>query len=154
MVILMTDLPRNQLRLRFTDFVVDPHDPDIMRRTMDLEADVLTFEGDLVTFWLHGVETGSFPSSSLSAIELASITPPAPPRTYAVEEVRKQHGNAYQKWSHEDEELLVELHSAGHTITSLARHFARQPGAIRSRLAKLGVEQPSSTDGQTPSPPF
>ncbi|MFD5064739.1 hypothetical protein [Streptomyces sp. NPDC058394] len=150
----MTDMTQNQVRLRFTEFTLDPNDPDVMRRVMDLEADVLTFEEGAVTLWLRGVEVGVFPSASLSAVELSSSPPPPASPAYSVDEVRKQHGNAYQRWSKEDEQLLLELHAAGHGVDALAQRFERQPSAIRSRLAKLGVERIHVPGEQGATPPF
>ncbi|MEU8825466.1 hypothetical protein [Streptomyces sp. NPDC048636] len=121
---------------------------------MELEVDVLTFEGGSVTFWLRGVEVGVFSWDAVGAVELTSDTSSPASRVYSVDEVRKQHGNAYQRWSKEDEQLLVELHTAGQGVDALARRFARQPSAIRSRLAKLGVEESSRLGQQSASPPF
>ncbi|MET7636778.1 helix-turn-helix domain-containing protein [Streptomyces sp. NPDC001773] len=150
----MADMTQNQIRLKFTEFTLNPNDPDVMRRVMDLEADVLTFEEGAVTLWLRGVEVGVFPSASLSAVELSSSAPlPASP-AYSVDEVRKQHGNAYQRWSREDEQLLLELHAAGHSVDALAQRFGRQPSAIRSRLVKLGVEGIHVPGHQGATPPF
>ncbi|MEV6012287.1 hypothetical protein AB0M29_36475 [Streptomyces sp. NPDC051976] len=148
----MTDMSKPQIRLQFTDFLLDPNDPDVMRKALTLEADVLTFEAGQVTFWLRGVEVAAFPWDAVRAVELASGTSLPAARAYSVDEVRKQHGNAYQRWSKEEEQLLVELHSAGHGVEALAERFSRQPGAIRSRLTKLGVEEPSVVGQQDVSP--
>ena len=60
---------------------------------------------------------------------------------YNVEEIRRQHPQAYAKWSSEDDERLKEMYAAGTTVAELARHFGRNRGAIRSRLKKLGLSQ-------------
>lgn len=125
-----------------------------MRRVLDVEADLLTFDGGSVAFWLRGVEVCSFPSSVLSGVELPLESVPAA-QAYSVDEVRKQHPNAYQRWTPEDEQLLLQLHASGSGVDELASRFARQPSAIRSRLAKLGVgELPEQSQDSPSAPPF
>ncbi|MEV7616585.1 hypothetical protein [Streptomyces sp. NPDC089799] len=150
----MADMTGPQMRLRFNDFMPDPNDPDIMRRVVDIQADVMTFENGMAILWLHGTEVGSFP---LDALREAGFTPsparavPQPDnRAYTVEQVRKQHGNAYQRWTEEDDRQLLELHASGHDADALARHFSRQPSAIRARLAKLDTEPQASQPSVTP----
>ena len=61
----------------------------------------------------------------------------APP---GFEEIRKKHPKAYLPWDKEQDEKLRELLFAeGSSIADLARTFNRTSGAIRSRLAKLGL---------------
>ncbi|MDE0077041.1 MAG: DNA helicase RecQ [Caldilineaceae bacterium] len=60
---------------------------------------------------------------------------------YNVEEIRRQHPQAYAKWLSEDDERLKEMYAAGTGVAELARHFGRNEGAIRSRLKKLGLAQ-------------
>ena len=50
------------------------------------------------------------------------------------------HKNAYAKWSKEDDRLLAEKYQAGVSVKDLAAAFARNEGAIQSRLKKLGLE--------------
>ncbi|MFH7340713.1 hypothetical protein [Streptomyces sp. KHY 26] len=148
------DVSRGKVRLRFTDFVVDPLDPDIMRRTMDVEADVITFDAQSVSLWLQGVEVQSLPLSSLAAVELPRENPTASSKAYSVEEVRTRHANAYQRWTPEDEQLLLRLHADGHDHETLARRFHRQPSAIRARLERLGAEETEPSGHQADDPPF
>lgn len=55
-------------------------------------------------------------------------------------ELRKLYPNAYKPWSEEDDKLLAEMHKEGKTVKYLSTFFQRNPGGIRSRLRKLGVE--------------
>lgn len=57
-----------------------------------------------------------------------------------IEKVRKEHPNAYQPWTKEDEELLAALFNDGKTVNELSKSFQRNEGGIKSRLAKLGLE--------------
>ncbi|MFE2867030.1 hypothetical protein [Embleya sp. NPDC059259] len=145
-------MPRQVFRLRFKEFVVNPTDPDLTCRELDLHADLLTFEDGTTTFWLEGIEVCDFPSASLGSVELitapdtnvrkpASNVDETADKAYSVEEIRTRHANAYQRWTPEDEQLLLELHAAGHGPDELARRFDRQPSAIRARLGKLGVPE-------------
>jgi len=58
--------------------------------------------------------------------------------TYSYAEIRTKHSNAYKKWTKDDDSELKERFHKGQDIKALATHFERQPGAIRSRLQKLG----------------
>jgi len=58
-------------------------------------------------------------------------------KSYAVEEVRKNYKKAYEKWTKEEDHLLLELYRKEIKALELANRFERKPGAIRSRLKKL-----------------
>ena len=55
-------------------------------------------------------------------------------------ELRKIYPNAYKHWSEEDDKLLAEMRKEGKTVKCLSTFFHRNPGGIKSRLRKLGVE--------------
>lgn len=55
------------------------------------------------------------------------------------EKIREQHPNAYRAWDKEQDEKLKNFFEAQVTIAKLAEFFGRKNGAIRSRLAKLGL---------------
>ena len=93
------------------------------------------------------------PPSSGDASSRTGDTPP----TY-VEEARQKHARAYAKWSDEEDESLRRTweglkdraassssrragapESAAAKIRAIADDFDRKPGAIRSRLRKLGL---------------
>ena len=46
----------------------------------------------------------------------------------------------------------VSLFASGHTIDQLANHFGRQPSAIESRLAKLGLIESNSSQNPQQNP--
>lgn len=54
-----------------------------------------------------------------------------------VEEVRRWHPRAYERWTAEEDQRLRDLHDAGWDEADLASEFGRQSSAIRSRLRKL-----------------
>ncbi|MEA2074654.1 MAG: RecQ family ATP-dependent DNA helicase [Euryarchaeota archaeon] len=56
-------------------------------------------------------------------------------------EIRQKYPNAYERWTKEDDELLVNMFHQGESIAELANHFQRKKGAIRSRLKKLVGEE-------------
>ncbi|MFC9606269.1 hypothetical protein ACFTTN_22745 [Streptomyces niveus] len=154
MLLFMTSSVRT-VRLRLADFVMDPNDPDVMRRVLEVQADVLTFTDGQLRFWLDGTEVYSSPLGSVMAVEFPRETVASPPKTYSVNEVRRQHGKAYQRWTPDDEQLLLQFHAAGEEVEVLARRFDRQPSAIRARLVKLGaLAEDGAPMGQVDSPPF
>lgn len=61
----------------------------------------------------------------------------AAPRQFS--EIRRTHPRAYTPWTAEDDDRLKAGFARGEEIEHLAAVFHRQPGAIRSRLQKLGV---------------
>lgn len=54
--------------------------------------------------------------------------------------IKERYPRAYQKWEQEEDDSLRRLHGEGHYVAEIAERLQRQPGAIRSRLAKLGVD--------------
>jgi len=68
-----------------------------------------------------------------------------------VEEARQKHARAYAKWSDEEDESLRQAwesrkdapESDAAKVRVIADDFDRKPGAIRSRLKKLGLLEPA-----------
>ena len=75
--------------------------------------------------------------------------------TTHVEEARQKHPRAYAKWSDEEDERLRQgweqqedgEESEAVKIRAIAEDFDRKPGAIRSRLKKLGLIHPPQALG-------
>ena len=55
-----------------------------------------------------------------------------------LELVRREHPRAYEPWSNAEEQELERLHSIGLNAAEIAAQLERQPGAIRSRLNRMG----------------
>ena len=55
------------------------------------------------------------------------------------DKIRERHPNAYLPWGKAQDEKLQELFVKGSPVAGLAQTFNRTRGAIRSRLAKLGL---------------
>ncbi|MDO9576790.1 MAG: DNA helicase RecQ [Candidatus Cloacimonadales bacterium] len=60
-------------------------------------------------------------------------------KSYSVENIRADYPQAYEKWTELDDELLKESYLIDKNISELAKLFQRKPGAIRSRLKKIGL---------------
>ena len=60
-------------------------------------------------------------------------------KTYSVEKVREKHKKAYAKWTQEEEQLLINSLAEGLNVKEIAAILERQPGAIASRINKLGL---------------
>ena len=61
--------------------------------------------------------------------------------TYSVYACRQEYPNAYNPWDEEDDSKLIALWGEGATIEEIASYFQRKPGAILSRIKKLGLEE-------------
>ena len=55
--------------------------------------------------------------------------------------IRSKHARAYERWEPEEDELLLTLQGTEPSILAIAKRLKRQPSAIRSRLAKLELQQ-------------
>lgn len=60
---------------------------------------------------------------------------------YSVYACRQEFPNAYNPWSWKEDAELALLLRSGATQEELSSHFGRKPGAIRSRIKKLRLEQ-------------
>jgi len=53
--------------------------------------------------------------------------------------IREEYPNAYKSWEKNEDEFLLRLFKEGKSNKAISGILKRQPGAIRSRLVKLGV---------------
>ena len=58
---------------------------------------------------------------------------------HGFEKIRETHPNAYKSWDKKQDQELREFFAKDFAISRLAEIFGRKSGAIRSRLAKLGL---------------
>lgn len=58
---------------------------------------------------------------------------------YSVYACRQEFPKAYSPWTNNDDAELLALWGEGATVEELAEHFQRKPGAIVSRIKKLGL---------------
>jgi hypothetical protein len=56
-----------------------------------------------------------------------------------LDDYRKVNPRAYEKWTDEEEEALVQLVQMGHGIRYAAELLQRKPSAVRSRLEKMNL---------------
>ena len=61
-------------------------------------------------------------------------------KSHSVEEIRKEYPKAYEPWTAEADEELRQLYGTASSVTQIAVHFGRRPGAITSRLNRLGLD--------------
>ncbi|MET9252439.1 hypothetical protein [Streptomyces sp. NPDC003717] len=123
-------------RVTFNDYREDPNDSDVLRRAVTIHSDQLTFDSDHLVLWLVGTEVGRF---SLGVIE--SIHPGPDRQRESPEELRARYPKMGQPWPQEDDTRLLALYQQGERdFDALGKQFDRKPSAIRSRLAKLGLE--------------
>lgn len=60
-------------------------------------------------------------------------------KAYNLDNIRQKYPKAYERWTSDEDERLKTKYHEGIGIVELATFFQRQPSAIRSRLAKLGL---------------
>ncbi|MEW5995523.1 MAG: DUF433 domain-containing protein [Candidatus Zixiibacteriota bacterium] len=70
-------------------------------------------------------------------------------RFQSLEELRKKHPRAFERWTEAEEKKLVELYRGGQRIGDIARVMQRLPGGIRARLVRLGLIE--DTNQPTPA---
>ncbi len=63
-----------------------------------------------------------------------------------IEDVKKKYPRAYQRWTLEEESLLLEKYKNGASLIQLVEEFERQPSAISGRLFRLRFGESSNAD--------
>jgi hypothetical protein len=61
------------------------------------------------------------------------------PKAYRIEELRERYPNAFEAWTHADDEVLATMFNSGAGIGKLSTVLQRQTGAILFRLLNLGL---------------
>jgi hypothetical protein len=62
-------------------------------------------------------------------------------KAYVYEQIRQEYPRAYALWTQEEDNQLRQKYAEIKSIVTLAQIFQRKPGAIRSRLKRLGLIQ-------------
>ena len=63
-----------------------------------------------------------------------------PSQAYSVDAIRREYPNAYAPWTDEEIARLQRFYPSATSLAEMAEHFGRQPGAIASRLNRLGLD--------------
>ena len=141
---------KSKNRMKFTyygieyDFpITDPAFLDEFKREPERYADIpnvylaislgLEFEG-----WHHKLVAGVIIPTDFTKHQNADGI------SY-MDQQKKIHHNAYEKWTTEDDKQLRNHVEEGVSIQELCRIFERNEGAIRSRISKLGLDVGNST---------
>ncbi|WP_345703701.1 hypothetical protein [Kitasatospora paranensis] len=93
-----------------------------------------------VRWKLHSLRLAARPDDLVPAPRPAL---PEPPKAYTVEEKRREHPNAYKRWTAEEDADLLDRCANGVSLAELAEEFGRYEGAIASRLLKLDAQGPA-----------
>jgi|Deesub1362A_J573_1020465.scaffolds.fasta_scaffold25892_1 DNA-directed RNA polymerase specialized sigma24 family protein len=88
----------------------------------------------------------SFARALKKALETLDITFPEV-TTYSQAKIRRRYPKAYMRWTREEEAILSEGFFQGKSVEELANILERKPGAIRSRLRKLGLQDSGASSG-------
>ena len=68
-----------------------------------------------------------------------AMTPSSRAKAYDVKELNEKNPKAYAKWTENEDNSLRNEYLRGKTVEELSHDFQRKPGAIRSRLIRLGL---------------
>ncbi|MFC9330783.1 helix-turn-helix domain-containing protein [Kitasatospora sp. NPDC057015] len=96
---------------------------------------------------LAGLGLALFPEDLVPAPRSVPAQPEAE-KAYTVEEKRREHSNAYKRWTVEEEEDLLDRCAQGVSLRELAEEFGRNEGAIASRLLKLDAQGPAVAEAE------
>jgi ATP-dependent DNA helicase PIF1 len=97
------------------------------RRASEAEATRIASLGSDKTSDLHQAHLRDLKESALA------------PSREGASAVTSRVGNAYKKWSAEDDADIAVRHKRGETVKAMAAALGRQEGGIRARLVKLGL---------------
>ncbi len=81
----------------------------------------------------------SFKEAMESTFEFLGLGVNKAQKQVRFEDIRKQFPRAYEKWTPEEDDKLRRLLEKGADVNALAEALQRQPGAVTSRLRKLGL---------------
>ncbi|CAM5741679.1 SANT/Myb-like DNA-binding domain-containing protein [Streptomyces hirsutus] len=87
--------------------------------------------------------SGTEHTENESTVVSESVCPQGEPgrRRESPEELRARYPQMGHSWSPEDDARLLALYQQGERdFDTLGKQFGRKPSAVRSRLAKLGLE--------------
>lgn len=75
------------------------------------------------------------------AIDLVSSKESISAHDACIQKIKQQYPNAYEPWDEKQENVLIQMFKCGAPIHAIASALKRQPGAISSRIRKLGLPE-------------
>lgn len=73
------------------------------------------------------------------ALSLLNSIQPGQTYEQRLKEIHQKHPRAYSPWEPDEDEALRRLFTSGKKVKEISDLLYRQPGAIKSRLDKLGL---------------
>ena len=116
-----------------------PVTPEDMLRVSGVGPAKLGRYGDAFLTVIRQHVGGQDSTSSIGSAAQPGLQKETFEAAYRVAEIRKTHPRAYEPWTESEERELERLNGAGLSVAELAARFSRRPGAIRSRLNRLGL---------------
>ena len=86
--------------------------------------------------------------AAVEALELARADRGNKSHEERMEEIRQAHPRAYEKWDAQEDDRLRQLFRSATPVKEIGDLLQRQPGAIQSRLAKLGLATQGASKAQ------
>jgi hypothetical protein len=97
----------------------------------------------------HRTNISKFPAAQKPSVAITTFKAPPSKHDQRMEEIRKKHPRAYEQWTIAEQSKLTELFTTRTSINEIAETLQRRPGAIRARLEKLHLLEPSSERAAT-----
>jgi len=132
-------------QIEFTHHVPDPVEgDDLLRKRLRVSLDRITIDESDLVFWRGGKAVYRCKAADVAAIDMreGSAGPVRGTHEY-INAVRENSTQAYQRWTADEESRLRELFDKGTPLVVMASELGRQPGAVTSRLARLGLFESS-----------
>lgn len=154
----MAPMPRNEHVVVWFGKPVPGVDPDdgvpftadrhrVAARWARQDANETVFIDDL------GVIVGRWPTTNIVRIEWPTEAQSEDDKATRkkrwadkLDTIRQQHPQAWMKWTDGEDTQLATEFDAGHTVTSMADKHGRGKGGIISRLVKLGLVEPGTSE--------
>ncbi len=69
----------------------------------------------------------------------------------SMDELKKDHARAFEKWTEHEQEEMIRMHKGGRKISDISKQLQRSYGSIKARLERLGLVDPTGK-AVAPSP--
>ncbi|MFF1571942.1 hypothetical protein ACFVWR_04285 [Leifsonia sp. NPDC058292] len=107
---------------------------------IDVDSSLMTIDDGVIAWWRSESEeaVARWRLDEVVGVQVLVEDP--------IQRARREHPNAYRRWTIEEEAAVVEAFARGEAVKEIAAATGRRVGGIRSRLIALGVIEPAPGD--------